>query len=343
MIVASAADRAALAVAIAHSRSERLRPMLYDLLAWQEPEVIQTIVQALARDPADADLDRLLGLLGQPHARNDIRRIFLAAGARGLDRLVAALEDPRTSLAVRQHLPRTISRFGSRRAAAALVDRLPREPDATTTHKILRALGRMRTSEPGLPIAARTIREFVRKAIGLAARYAVLADAVLTGAPAKTPSCGLLVELLREEYDDSLEHAFRALGILLPTDGIRDIYEAIVSGDEARRSAAHEILEACAPTSLRGPLLALIDARSGDALRPLVVGTGSQPFASYDAVLAVLLDDASESVRCVAAYDAVEHGAASLRGEIARLQPTVHGALTRQAFDQAIARLDVRP
>ncbi|HUJ59412.1 MAG TPA: hypothetical protein VLX92_12995 [Kofleriaceae bacterium] len=331
MVGGSTAERLAVARAISHSPDRHQAGVLYELLPHHEPEVVREVVRVLALAPDQADLDRMLPLLAQPYVRGEVRQIFLAAGRRGLDRLIAALGDPRTPLAIRQHLPRTISRFGSRRAAAALVSRIPVEPDGTTLHKLLRALGRMRASDPSLPIDTRAIRAFALRALDDAARYASLADAV--GELSATST--LLVELLREESEDCVEHVFRALGILQPRAGLRSVHDALRAHDEARRSAAREILEASAPAVMRRPLLALLEGSPAE--RRL------GPFESYDQVIATLLADRSESVRCIAAHDAAERHLIALRPELTRLREASPPPLVAQAFDQAIARLDVRP
>ncbi|HEX7842053.1 MAG TPA: hypothetical protein VF469_31495, partial [Kofleriaceae bacterium] len=169
-------DRAALARAIGHAPDARFRRVLYQLLEQREPAVMREVLAVLARAPTLADLDRLLALLEGPHVRGDVRRVFLSLGRRGLDHLIAALDDPRTPLGVRRHLPRTISRFETGVAAAALVARLLREPDGTTEYKLLRAIGRMRADEPELAIDTGAIRSYARRAVADAARYATFAD-----------------------------------------------------------------------------------------------------------------------------------------------------------------------
>ena len=53
---------------------------------------------------------------------------------------------------------------------------------------------------------------------------------------------------------------------------------------------------------------------------------------------AALLDDPSDSLRCIAAHHVAERRLVALRPHLARLSPA--SPLVTQAFDQAIARLD---
>jgi AAA family ATP:ADP antiporter len=304
-----------------------------------EPPVMREVLAVLARAPALADPERLLALLEDPHVRGDVRRVFLALGRRGLDVLIAALDDPGTPLGVRRHLPRTISRFRTAPAARALVARLLDELDATTEYKILRAVGRMRADDPGLVIDEAAIGGYLRRAVADAARYATFADQLDAAGPV-TPGATLIRELLAEKRWWAFEHAFRALGILHPRAGLRSIHEAIRGTNDARHGAAQEIAEAVLPAELRVPLFAVLDGVSPVLRRAQLGSLAPGPFASYEAFIATLLDDRSESLRCVVAYHVAEHRLIGLRGDLARLRPPGEPRLVAHAFDQAIARLD---
>jgi hypothetical protein len=240
---------------------------------------------------------------------------------------------------VRRHLPRTISRFQSRAAAAALVARLVREPDGTTEYKILRAVGRMRADDPALVIDQGAIWTYARRAVSDAARYATFADH-LEAAGHATPGAALIRELLAEKRWSAFEHAFRALGILHPRAGLRSIHDAIRGTNDARHGAAREIAEAVVPAELRVPLFAVLGGVPAELRRVQLGELAPGPFASYEGFLAALLTDPSESLRCVVAYHVAEHRLIGLRGALARLRPLVEPRMVAHAFDQAIARLD---
>src|SRR5690606_38206700 len=131
-------DRVALAHAIGRAPRAQFRDLLVQLIGFREPAVVREVLRVWERAPGLADLGRLLRLLEDPSLRADARRVLVAGDH--LECLVSALDDPRTPLGIRRHLPRTLAQFRSPPAAAALVARLPREPDGTTEFKILRAL-----------------------------------------------------------------------------------------------------------------------------------------------------------------------------------------------------------
>lgn len=332
-------DRAALARAIGFMPDPRFRGLLNELLLRREPAVMREVLRLLARSPELAELDRLTMLLQDAHVRGDVRRVFLALGQPGLDHLIVALDDPRTPIPVRRHIPRTISKFRSRTAAAALVARLPREPDGTTEFKILRALGRMRTDNPTLPIDIVVLRRYARRAIADAARYATIADcfAVQRGA---SPSGELIAELLADKRRYSIEHAFRALAIMRPRIGLRSVHDALVAGDVDRFAVAREVLEHVVRVDLRLPLLAVLDELTPAARRARLGDLAAGPFPTYEALVLALLEDQSESLRCVVAHHVAERRLIALRPSLVTTRALGGAPLVVNAFDQAIARLD---
>jgi len=336
------AERIALAHAIGLAPRPAFRDTLAHLLASREPAVLREVLEAYARAPSLAPLDKLLPLLEEAHVRGVVRQVFLASGARGLERLVLALDDPATPRTIRRHIPRTISRFRTEAAAAALVQRLLHEADGSTEFKLLRALGRMRTDDPTLAIDATVLRRYARRAVSQAARYATLHDR-LASEPELSRGALLLLELLAEKRRNAVEHAFRAFGILYPDAHLRSVHDSMTSPDDVRRSAAREIFESIVPAELRVPLLAVIEDLPAEERRARLGTWAPGPFTRYEDFVADVLADPSESLRCVVAHHVAERRLITLRPELQRLRPIAGSELVLHAFDQAIARLDVGP
>ena len=322
------ADRHALAQAIEYAPPQRWRDVLAQLLARREPAVLHHVLVVLARAPELADLDQLLPLLADARVRGDVRDVFVAAGPRGLDRLVTALDDPATPAALRRHVPRTISRFRSPAAASALCARLAVERDGATAYKILRALGRMRADQPRLAIDEVALRAYVRRATEDATRYARMRAHLHAGAGGSSHGLALVLELLDEKRAEAIERAFRGLGVLDPDADMRSLHDALVGDDEMRRGAAREVVEASVAGELREPLLDALDG-AFDAAAP----------AGVEDLIAELLADPSESLRCVVAHYVAARRLVALRGALERLRPGDSSEVVRHAFDQAIASL----
>jgi hypothetical protein len=313
--------------------------VLYDLLATKQPAVMREVLHVFARVPALAELDRVRDLLENPHVRGDVRRVFLACGRRGLLHLIADLDNPRIRIDVRRHLPRTISRFETPQAVAALVARLPREPDGTTEFKILRALGRMRANNPALPIDTGVIHAYVQRSLGDAARYAVLLDRLDAEPAPLSAGAALIRELVDEKRRWAIEHTFRALHVLHPAQDLRSVHDAITGDNEARRGAAREILEALLGTEERTRLLAVLDHLTPEQRRDRLGELAPGPFPTYESLLSALLADPSESLKCVVAHEIAEQNLTTLRPDLTRLRPSVARPLVIYAFDQALERL----
>ena len=119
LIAGTAEEQAALARAIGRDPGERFRPVLERLVASRDPVVLREVLRVWALAPALAEVTRLIELLEDPRVRGDARTVFAAIGSAGsLDRLLAALDDARTPLGVKRHLPRTLSRLRSPTALA---------------------------------------------------------------------------------------------------------------------------------------------------------------------------------------------------------------------------------
>jgi ATP:ADP antiporter, AAA family len=339
LLAGSPADRLAVARAISLAPPDRIRPLIVELIVRGEPPVLREVLRVLATRPELVELERLAPMLQDPHIRRDVRRVYLGLGEAGLDHLIAKLDDPRTPVGVRRHIPRTLSLYRSPRSAAALVARLCREPDGTTEFKILRALGRMRAEDPRLPIDAATIRTYARRAVVDAAHYATLADRLAVG-DYRSSGTELLGELLADKRRYAIEHVFRALHILRPRAGLRSVHDAITSSDADRRASAREIIEHLVPSQIRGPLLAVLDDLPPETRRARLGELAAGPFPTYESFVAVLLADPSESLRCVVAHHVAEHHLLALRPDLARLSTIDGPPLVVHAYEQAIARLD---
>lgn len=331
LVAGSSEERSALVRAIGRVPGTSFKPVLDYLARQRDLVVIGEILLVWESSPALADVDRLIQLLDEPLCRSSARRVFAAAGASTmLPRLIAALDDPRTPIGVRRHLPRTISRYRTQGAVAALVERLGREPDGTTEFKILRALGRMRQDQPKLAIDPAPVEKYALRAIDDAQRYTTLGDRLRAERGIESATKDLLGELMSEKRRHAIERAFRALGILHPRADMHSVHDAITSIDEERIGAAREVLDGLVDADLRLPLIAVLDARD----------TPHQLAMTYEELLTALLVDPSDTLRCVAAHHVAERHLVALRGELMRLKPDAQSSLVMSAFDQALEVLD---
>jgi ATP:ADP antiporter, AAA family len=265
-------SRLAVASTLGELPAALLLPVVRALLEGATPEIRRTVARSLAAEPDPARMPLLTDLLAAPECRAFARAGLHALGEPALDHLARTLEDGTAPPAVRRHLPRTISRFGSPRAAEILVGRLSHEQDGRVAYKILRALGRMRMDDPTLPVDHAVLltvaEETLRRLLELLA-YRVAHELVQARWPDAPPDRDdLLGRLLIEKERRALERVFRILQILEPGEDFAGIFEALDAETPAMRATGREIIGHVLEGRFRDALLALTDSLpAADRLR----------------------------------------------------------------------------
>jgi hypothetical protein len=289
----------------------RLAGRLASELSWNaDPRFGAEVAKAIAADPSPVFIDTLLELLvsrdARPHARDALVRLGTAA----LDRMAAALDDSATAAPIRLHLPRTISRFASPRAADILVRRLGRETDARVSYKILRGLGRMRTDDPSLPIddeaLATVSEELLRRGIAMLT-YRVAWDVLARGGlHAPDDRVPVLPALLDETMQRMIEVVFRVLHAMDPAAGYEIAGRGLASTDPAARSSGRELTENLLQGAFRTAIVAMTDALPPPARLAAAIEF-HEPEGAAD-VLALAGEDAPERARLEALLATVRAG-----------------------------------
>jgi AAA family ATP:ADP antiporter len=232
----------ALARAIEGHHAAELRTDLVRLLTTPDVALRIEVLDAMTRKPDTGYLPTLLPLLGDRRLLADARRAILASSFGDSSNIERWLIDETLPRFVRRHIPRTLSAFGTARAAAALIGRLQDEPDSAVRYKILRGLGRMRAGDPSLPIDDQVLK----KAARLDAERAtdLLAWRVALAAASGSNSLEtLLVASLKEKEDRALERVFRILGILHPDCELERVWRGIHSTDARSRDVSLELVD----------------------------------------------------------------------------------------------------
>lgn len=319
----------------------------------KEPGLSGRVARAIAQRPSRAHLPVLVLLLARLDARHEARAALIKLGEPALDYLELALSNTDLPRTVRRHLPRTISRFASARAAAILTAALPKEKDDAVEYKILRGLGRMRTDDPSIPADPGVLLKCAEQKLTHAVRILAWSSLVERGRAASArydTAAGELLSAVLGDYEAAtLERFFRLLQIFLPTEEVAMIYEGLGSADASVRAGSLELLEHVVPESMREGVLALVDdappferllrARSfydWTAAAPLPlddealgVNLGERRslrgalHEAYTQALEQMLDDESPVLRSVAGYHAAELGIERLETKIAsrRVEP----------------------
>ena len=226
--------------------TSRLTPLLHVLA--REPRGTRERTELFARAVAvqrDAALvPHLASLLAHSEGREAVRAALVVLGEPALEELWRMLRDPTTERRLRVHIPKTLARFASKRAAERLLAEVETEDDGLVRYKAIQALRVLVTEHRIAVDRARTERlcagELERYFRRLALRQ------VLDGG---TPPLGqaaaatVLSALLDEKAVHALERAFQLMQIAHPRQGVHHAWLACRSGDVYARATAAELLD----------------------------------------------------------------------------------------------------
>lgn len=294
-------------------------------------------------------LPLLIDRLRVRHGRDLVRDAIAAMGEPVLEELAAALANPATDRLVRRHLPRTISRFRSQRAADLLLATIESDPDGFVRYKALRGLGRL-VAESAVRVDRLRVETLIEKNLLEYLRLTAIAVALAPGVAAAPkiarPSGEVLAGLLDDKRAQSLERAFRLLQIAHRREDVHSSALAVSSGDRQLRAQALEYLDAMTLTSevrqIRDLFRLVADdlpdaerVRRGAAFLP----EGSAP-AGFEAALGQLLEDKDDSVVGIAAHFALEHGLEELPLLAAAGKPAGDAARKVPALAALVRRLE---
>ncbi len=211
-------------------------------------------------------------------AREAVRSALLSFGETALDELARALADAGRPRALRIHLPDTVGRFGTKRAADLLLTTIEGDPDGLVRYKAIRALGRL-MAEHRLRVDRRRIEKLALA--NLEEYFRLLAMRVpLDPQPLHLPSGGrggeptarILVGLLNDKLRQSLERTFRLLKVAYPDEDIHQVHLAYLSGDAVARANAAEFLAVLLRRRDQRRLGELLRIGAEEALPPMRLG-----------------------------------------------------------------------
>jgi hypothetical protein len=182
-----------------------------------------------------------------------VRAALAKAGEEGesarLGMIAATLRDYSCARRLRVHLPKTIARFSTRRAAECLLEEIETQEDGLVRYKAIQALRTLATGRR-IPVERRRTErlcaaELEEYFVRLGLRHALEPRG---DGPEGTMMTALLLELLNEKAAHALERSFQLLQIARPRQGVHHAYVACRSDDAYARATAAELVD----TLLRG-------------------------------------------------------------------------------------------
>ena len=329
--------RRALVRAIRRKPDPVFRQTLIDFGRTTDRDLAVEIAQVMTEAPDVVFIPTLISMLGKRRSMGPARAALLAIGPAALEALDAALGDTSTPLAVRRHLPRTISRFDPTLAAPILMKHLASENDGMVRYKILRGLGRLRASAPDVVLDVDVLAGIGQQTAERLLRTRQWRLALEHGAEADpsraTAAHELLVSLLTDKERLALERLFRILGLRQQGEDFEAIHRGLTGADSKARSSSRELLEHLLKPPLREAVLQVIDERP----KPPVGAEAAT--AQYEAAIEELLEGASESLRCLTAMHVGELGLTGFRQSLEVALPAGDGP-SAELIARAIAMLE---
>jgi HEAT repeat protein len=332
--------RVALLDAIRDHADARWADVILEMVRSDDAVVVEHAAMAMTGMQDARFIPLLIARLNVRDGRGAVRDALVSHGEPAFDALVSTLRDTGADPRVRVHIPRTLSRFGTQRAADVLLEQLMLERSGLVRYKILRGLGRL-VSDPKVKIDRSRIEEQMRKNLIEHLRLLSLWVPVERGLREDPNAQGngvgkLILGLLDDKQKQSLERAFRLLQMVHRNEDIRTIYYTLRFGDRRRRAHAAEFLDNLTLPS-RGAqkggdaatreLFRLVadDLPPRDRVARAVRFVPNRP-STYDEAIAALLREKDESLVALAAYHALDLGRSDLRDKVEeayRTRPTL--------------------
>jgi len=270
------------------------------ILKRESKRLILPGVAAIAvRRTLATDLARyLVERLGERADRAIVRDALVALEQSGYQAVASALADDASSIRLKRQASRAVAAFGSQEAVDLLTQRVEVETSSAVRYRVLRALGRISAdAKEGAidkvkfdreKLEANTSRELTEYLVSFEL-YVALDEKEASGAQR------LLVDLLKDRLDQTMERAFRFLQLAHKNEDIESTYLAVVRGDKRAKATALEFLDVLTLNERRmRPLLRLVVDELPPAERvlrakELLEQTG--PIVKRDAALQRLVRD----------------------------------------------------
>jgi HEAT repeat protein len=240
-----------------------------------------------------------------------------------------------------------MSRFPAKDAARALLRHLLQERDGMVRFKILRALNRLASENPGLALDRGVLKQAVQHTLAalfeLSHWHHVLHEGLADHPERATPGHELLKTLLHDKEIHGVERLFRLLGLLYRGENFENIHRGVLSPDARLRASSRELLEGVLRPPLREAVLSVVDAAPWPE-RAAVAGAHYQPLASsYEDLLSRLLSSPSETVRSLAAHHVAELGLTRLRPALEARRSQETALFVGRVLEKALRLLDRPP
>ena len=208
------------------------------------PALLRAVTESLELIGDESSIPFLISRLQWADERLSARRGLVRLGEPAFQALKATLADAGAERRVRIHIPRSISAFASAAAVELLLGVMLGDSEGLVRYKALRGLGQL-ARETSLVIAVAPVTdELKRNAVEYLRLFSMRASLVQDTTAAPRLSVKLVIELLDDKIQQSVDRIARLLQIVHRGDDIRTIFAALSSPDRRQRGQAIEFLDA---------------------------------------------------------------------------------------------------
>jgi ATP/ADP translocase/HEAT repeat protein len=341
--------RRALARAVERRPVPAFVPVLESLVTDTQDDVQVSAARSIGVLRDERFLPALQEQLRREAVRSEARRSLRAFGPPALAFLEGSLGDTSLPQELRRHIPRAVASFPAEEVIPLLERHLLSEEDGMVRYRILRALGRVASRHPAIPLDEALLVEAASRTIEVLCRLqhwrSVLEAGAAAKPPRRTPGHQMLTALLRDKADNARERLFRLLDLIHREESFRRIYRGLHSADGRVQASSLELLENILQPPLKAPVLALASEASAP---PAVRREATAPFyrppnLDYDTLLTTLIEQPGETLRSLAVFHVGELGLRGLRGRIAELRSRETSLFVGQMFERTLRALEASP
>jgi hypothetical protein len=213
-------------------------------------------VRAALAEPVQATwVPQIISLLAWDEVREAARTALAKSGPAITGQLTDALLDPTQDFAIRRRIPKVLAAWDSARAVDGLMQGLA-DTRFEVRFQCARALDSIVQRVPGLAPPPGVVYLAVERE--LAVSRTVWESYRLLD---RREESDFLDEVLRERAQESLEHVFSLLALVLPREPLKIAFRAIHTDDPMLRGLALEYLESSLPERVRVRLTPILEAK----------------------------------------------------------------------------------
>lgn len=232
--------------------------LLETLLEDEMGEVRREAIRAVGSAGVEALLPRLLERLDVPSERKAVLAALDSFGPDVNRLLLDALGRGEAPPGLWRHLPALVDGLPDAEFPGSLVEAIPEMEDPGVRYAALKGLNKLRRGRPGIDFREGPPEEIASREIRRAYRWIAARDEVAdSGAPGRGD--GLLAATLGQRARESVERAFRALGLRYGLDDLYVAFTALRSSERLDRRRGVELLENVLPRGILRELLPLVD------------------------------------------------------------------------------------